>query len=97
VDGRRGPVRLVGLIPRLTARQKKQAWPTGTSTAGFSTIAVKDAAGLAGIPRGKLRSGNSEILNWVTAAAVLEGLTPTILDYVLGYRTPAGTTRAATT
>jgi hypothetical protein len=57
----------------------------------LDSIAAKDAAGLAGIPRGKLRSGNSEILNWVTAAAVLEGLTPTILDYVPGYRTPAGT------
>src|SRR5580693_2908730 len=57
----------------------------------LDSIATKDAAGLAGIPRGKLRSGNSEILNWVTAAAVLEGLTPTILDYVPGYRTPAGT------
>jgi 3-O-methylgallate 3,4-dioxygenase len=57
----------------------------------LDAIATKDAAALAGIPRGKLRSGNSEILNWVTAAAVLEGLTPTILDYVPGYRTPAGT------
>jgi hypothetical protein len=57
----------------------------------LDSIATRDAAGLAGIPRGKLRSGNSEILNWVTAAAVLEGLTPTVLDYVPGYRTPAGT------
>jgi hypothetical protein len=57
----------------------------------LNSIATKDAAGLAGIPRGKLRSGNSEILNWVTAAAVLERLTPTVLDYVPGYRTPAGT------
>jgi 3-O-methylgallate 3,4-dioxygenase len=57
----------------------------------LDAIATKDADALAGIPRGKLRSGNSEILNWVTAAAVLEGLTPTILDYVPGYRTPAGT------
>ncbi len=57
----------------------------------LDAIATKDAAALAGIPRSKLRSGNSEILNWVTAAAVLEGLTPTILDYVPGYRTPAGT------
>jgi hypothetical protein len=57
----------------------------------LDSIATRNAAGLAGIPRGKLRSGNSEILNWVTAAAVLEGLTPTVLDYVPGYRTPAGT------
>jgi hypothetical protein len=57
----------------------------------LDSIATKDAAGLAGIPRGKLRSGNSEILNWITAAAVLERLTPTVLDYVPGCRTPAGT------
>jgi 3-O-methylgallate 3,4-dioxygenase len=57
----------------------------------LDAIATKDAAALAGIPRGKLRSGNSEILNWVTAAGALEGLAPTIVDYVPGYRTPAGT------
>jgi hypothetical protein len=57
----------------------------------LDSIAAKDAAALAGIPRDKLRSGNSEILNWVTAAGTLEGLTPTIVDYVPGYRTPAGT------
>lgn len=57
----------------------------------LDAIAAKDAAALSGIPRGKLRSGNSEILNWVTAAAALEGLSATILDYVPGYRTPAGT------
>jgi 3-O-methylgallate 3,4-dioxygenase len=54
-------------------------------------IAAKDAAGLRAIPRARLRSGNSEILNWVTAAAALDGLTPTVLDYIPGYRTPAGT------
>jgi hypothetical protein len=57
----------------------------------LDAIAARDAAGLAGIPRDKLRSGNSEILNWITAAGALEGLTPTVVDYVPGYRTPAGT------
>jgi 3-O-methylgallate 3,4-dioxygenase len=57
----------------------------------LDSIATKDAAALGGIPRDKLRSGNSEILNWVTAAGALEGLVPTIVDYVPGYRTPAGT------
>jgi hypothetical protein len=57
----------------------------------LDAIAARDAAALSGIPRGKLRSGNSEILNWVTAAAALEGLSATVLDYVPGYRTPAGT------
>jgi 3-O-methylgallate 3,4-dioxygenase len=57
----------------------------------LDSIAAKDGAALGAIPRNKLRSGNSEILNWVTAAGALEGLTPTVVDYVPGYRTPAGT------
>lgn len=50
-----------------------------------------NADALKNIRRDRLRSGNSEILNWITAAGVLEGLTATVLDYVPGYRTPAGT------
>jgi 3-O-methylgallate 3,4-dioxygenase len=57
----------------------------------LDAMTAKDAATLAGIPRGKLRSGNSEILNWITAAGACEGLSATVLDYVPGYRTPAGT------
>jgi 3-O-methylgallate 3,4-dioxygenase len=57
----------------------------------LDSIAAKDAAGLGAIPRDQLRSGNSEILNWVTAAGALDGLTPAIIDYIPGYRTPAGT------
>ena len=57
----------------------------------LDAIAAKDADALGAIPRDRLRSGNSEILNWVTAAGALEGLTATIVDYVPGYRTPAGT------
>jgi hypothetical protein len=54
-------------------------------------IAAKDAAGLRAIPRASLRSGNSEILNWIAAAGALDRLTPAVIDYVPGYRTPAGT------
>jgi Catalytic LigB subunit of aromatic ring-opening dioxygenase len=57
----------------------------------LDSIAARDAAALAGIPRDKLRSGNSEILNWIAAAGALEGLSPAVVDYVPGYRTPAGT------
>jgi hypothetical protein len=57
----------------------------------LDAIAARDADALSAIPRDRLRSGNSEILNWVTAAGALEGLTATIVDYVPGYRTPAGT------
>jgi 3-O-methylgallate 3,4-dioxygenase len=57
----------------------------------LDSIAAKDGAALGSISRDRLRSGNSEILNWIAAAGALEGLTPAIVDYVPGYRTPAGT------
>ncbi|WP_425307486.1 hypothetical protein AADG42_01570 [Ammonicoccus fulvus] len=50
-----------------------------------------DRAAFAEIPRNYLRSGNSEILNWICAAGALTGLDPTIVDYVPGYRSEAGT------
>jgi catalytic LigB subunit of aromatic ring-opening dioxygenase len=57
----------------------------------LAALAAGDASALAALPRDRLRSGNSEILNWVTAAGALEGLRASVLDYVPGYRTPAGT------
>ena len=57
----------------------------------LAAVAARDAAALGAIPRERLRSGNSEILNWIAAAGALEGLAATIVDYVPGYRTPAGT------
>jgi 3-O-methylgallate 3,4-dioxygenase len=54
-------------------------------------VAMKDSTALTTLTRDELRSGNSEILNWITAAGALEGLTPSVVDYVPGYRTPAGT------
>lgn len=57
----------------------------------LSAIAQHDAGGLCSLSRRQLRSGTSEILNWVTAAGALAGLTPTVIDYVPGYRSPAGT------
>lgn len=43
------------------------------------------------IPRKHMRSGSAEILNWIAAAGILEKHTATIVDYVPGYRSPAGT------
>lgn len=57
----------------------------------LDSIAAGDDAALAGISRDRLRSGNSEILNWIAAAGALEGLSASVIDYVPGYRTPAGT------
>jgi hypothetical protein len=54
-------------------------------------IADRDAAILGSLSRDQLRSGTSEILNWIVAAGALENLAPTVVDYVPGYRTPAGT------
>jgi len=57
----------------------------------LSAIAQHDAGVLTTLPRARLRSGNSEILNWVAAAGALAGIAATVIDYVPGYRSPAGT------
>lgn len=57
----------------------------------LSALERHDADTLAAFPRKLLRSGNSELLNWITAAGALAGRRFTVLDYVAGYRTPAGT------
>jgi hypothetical protein len=38
-----------------------------------------------------LRSGTSEILNWITVGGALGGLAFDLVDYIPGYRSPAGT------
>jgi 3-O-methylgallate 3,4-dioxygenase len=57
----------------------------------LASLERRDANGLASLTRKQLRSGTSEILNWVAAAGALDGLAATIVDYVPGYRSPAGT------
>jgi 3-O-methylgallate 3,4-dioxygenase len=57
----------------------------------LSGITDQDPGRLRSLSRAQLRSGNSEILNWVAAAGALEGLAGTAVDYVPGYRSPAGT------
>jgi len=57
----------------------------------LDAVVAGDAEPLTTIPRAFMRSGTSEILNWVTAAGALEGLRATVVDYVPGYRSPAGT------
>ncbi len=57
----------------------------------LSGITDRDADRLRSLSRAQLRSGNSEILNWVAAAGALDGLAATAIDYVPGYRSPAGT------
>lgn len=57
----------------------------------LSALERHDADALGALSRDQLRSGTSEILNWITAAGALENLPATVIDYVPGYRTPAGT------
>ena len=57
----------------------------------LKALADKDAGALRGLPREKLRSGTSEILNWVALGGFAEPMEMTLVDYVPGYRSPAGT------
>ena len=57
----------------------------------LGAITTRNPDSLTTLRRDELRSGNSEILNWIAAAGALEGLAPSVIDYVPGYRTPAGT------
>lgn len=51
----------------------------------------KDVAALHGLPRERLRGGTSEILNWVAVAGAMESTPMQLVDYIPGYRSPAGT------
>lgn len=57
----------------------------------INALREKDAAALMGLPRHKLNSGSSEIRNWICVAGALEHLALDWVEYVPGYRTPAGT------
>jgi hypothetical protein len=46
---------------------------------------------LRSLPRAALKSGSSEILNWVMTAGAVDGMPLSWCDYVPIYRTPAGT------
>jgi len=54
-------------------------------------LATKDGELLSSLPRHRLDSATSETRNWLTAAGALEHLDFQLLDYLAGYRTPAGT------
>jgi len=52
---------------------------------------TKNHEALKALPRNKLQAGSSEILNWVTVAGAVEHLPLNWVEYIPGYRTPAGT------
>lgn len=57
----------------------------------LDALRADDEAALAALPRTKLRSGTSEILNWVVAGGALRRLEMEVVDYIPAYRSEAGT------
>ncbi|WP_051232054.1 hypothetical protein [Pseudonocardia asaccharolytica] len=57
----------------------------------LEAMRAHDAAFLRSIPQRKLRSGTSEIRNWVTVAGASEHLTARWIDYIPAVRTLGGT------
>jgi hypothetical protein len=57
----------------------------------LDALATRDHGYLCALTRRQMRSGTSEMLNWVTAAGALEHLRAKLADYVPGYRSEAGT------
>jgi 3-O-methylgallate 3,4-dioxygenase len=57
----------------------------------LARMAAHDGAALGAIPRRYFRSGTSEVLNWIAVAGALNGAKMTLVDYVPGYRSMAGT------
>jgi hypothetical protein len=51
----------------------------------------KDVQALRCLPRKQLVGGTSEILNWVAVAGAMAPEPFHLIDYVPGYRSPAGT------
>ena len=60
-------------------------------SAVIRALREKDADALQSLPREQLKSGSSEIRNWICAAGALEHLDLKWVQYTPGYRTPAGT------
>jgi 3-O-methylgallate 3,4-dioxygenase len=54
-------------------------------------LAAGDGAVFDGIAPRMMRSGTSETLNWITAGGALGQLRFDLVDYIPGYRSPAGT------
>jgi hypothetical protein len=50
-----------------------------------------DGTDLCRLPAKLLKSGSSEIRNWIAVAGILDGVKVTWIEYVPVYRTPAGT------
>lgn len=63
----------------------------GLDTAVLEAIRTHDIATLLSIPRSKLESGTSEILNWIALYGATRHLKQKWSEYIPGFRTEAGT------
>jgi hypothetical protein len=57
----------------------------------LDAIRERDTVTLSEIPQRFLRSGTSEIRNWIAAAGALEHLEMELVDYIPAFRSPVGT------
>ena len=57
----------------------------------LAALKARDEPAIGALARRYFRSGTSESLNWIAAAGALEHLSMEVVDYVPGYRSPAGT------
>jgi 3-O-methylgallate 3,4-dioxygenase len=57
----------------------------------LDAMAAHDGQAVGAFPRRLFRSGTSEGLNWIVASAMLHDAQMDVVDYVPGYRSPAGT------
>jgi hypothetical protein len=57
----------------------------------FTAFEQRDGEMLKSIPEARLQGGTSEVKNWIAVAGACEHLDFDLIDYVPGYRSPAGT------
>ena len=57
----------------------------------FLGLLESDPAGLGRLPAERFTHGTAEMLNWITAAGILEGRPAKVIDYVPAYRSAAAT------
>lgn len=57
----------------------------------LAAMQQRDLAAISALPREWMQGSTGEVLCWVTAAGALEHLNMEIVEYVAGYRSPAGT------
>lgn len=57
----------------------------------LDALSRRDVDALGRLPRGWIQGSTGEVLCWISAAGALEHLPMELIDYIPGYRSPAGT------